>query len=158
MNCLIPFRRRAVSSASPLLARRPTDLFDRVIGDFFGDAFLATPARADGVTWSPALDLDEDETSYTVRVELPGLEAKDVAVELHDGVLSISGEKAEQRSDKEQGASWRERRWGAFRRVVELPAAVVDDSVKATFEKGVLTVALQKAKPSGGRKIAVEAR
>jgi HSP20 family protein len=158
MNCLIPFRHRAAGSASPLLARRPNDLFDRVLGDFFGDAFLAAPARADGATWTPALDLDEDETSYTVRVELPGLDSKEVAVEFHDGVLSISGQKEEQRSDKEHGASWRERRWGSFKRVVELPSAVVDDSVKATFEKGVLTVALQKAKPSGGRKIAVEAR
>jgi len=145
MNCLIPFRRRA-------------DRFDRLVGNLFGDAWLTAPARSDGATWSPALDVDEDETSFTVRVELPGLEAKDVAVELHDGVLTISGQKEEQRSENQGSASWRERRWGSFRRVIELSTAVVDDSVKATFEKGVLTVALQKAKPSGGRKIAVETR
>jgi len=158
MTCLIPFRRRSAGAAAPLLARRPADLFDRMVGDLFGDPWLTPPAHSESATWSPALDVDEDETSYLVRVELPGLDPKDVAVELHDGVLSIAGNKEEQRSDKENGARWHERRWGSFRRVVELPAAVVDDSVKATFEKGVLTVALQKAKPSGGRKIAVETR
>ena len=70
----------------------------------------------------------------------------------------LSGKKEEEHSGKENGTRWTERRYGSFRRALELPTPVVADAVKATADKGVLTVVLPKAKPTSGRKIPVETR
>ncbi|MBL8840183.1 MAG: Hsp20/alpha crystallin family protein [Planctomycetes bacterium] len=162
MDCMIPFRRRAAGSSTAAHSRHPNTLFDRMVNDLFGESWLVVPGRAasdaGAVDWLPALDLKEEEEQITVRVELPGVDAKDVDVELHDDVLVLSGKKEEQHEEKEGGRLWSERRYGAFRRELQLPAPVAADSVKASCAKGVLTVTLQKAKSAAGRKIPVEAR
>jgi HSP20 family protein len=158
MDCLIPFRRRAARSASPVTPARPVDLFDRMFSDFFGDGFAVAPLGREGDAFAPALDVHDEASQYVVRVELPGIDAQDVAIELDGSLLVLSGTKQEEKSGKEDGTSWSERRFGSFRRALELPTPVVAEGVKASSEKGVLTITLPKAKPATGRKIPVESR
>ncbi len=129
-----------------------------MFSDFFGDGFAVAPLARDGDSFAPALDVHDEESQYVVRVELPGIDAKEVALELDGNLLVLSGTKQEEKSGKEDGTRWTERRFGAFRRALELPAPVVADGVKATADKGVLTITLPKAKPATGRRIQVESR
>lgn len=106
----------------------------------------------------PALDLVDDEKSYRLTAELPGLTEKDINVSVSDGALRISGEKKEEEERKENGYLLSERRYGSFERQVSLPADVKSDAIKAQFKDGVLTVTLAKDEksPARPRKIAIE--
>ena len=92
----------------------------------------------------PAIDLTETETGYAITAELPGLNADDITIKTTDGTLSISGEKAEEKEEKEATYHMRERRWGSFQRTVRMPANVDHDKIEASFDKGVLNVSLPK--------------
>ena len=95
-------------------------------------------------TFSPSLDIEESETELTVSAELPGMDEKDLQLDLANDTLTISGEKREEKRDRAKG--WFERSYGSFRRTIPLPCDVQSDKVKAHFKKGVLTVHLPKAK------------
>jgi HSP20 family protein len=92
----------------------------------------------------PAVDLVEKDDEYRISAELPGLDEKNVEVKLSGGVLTISGEKKDEREEKEKGYSFSERRYGAFKRGFRVPDGVDTDKVSASFAKGVLTVVLPK--------------
>jgi HSP20 family protein len=157
MRGLIHFRR---APRSELRELQPfSQLFDRFFVTPFGVA--ATPDAFDGhgdALWAPSIELKETDEGVVVRAELPGVDPKDVDVELDDGRLVLSGRREEREEKKEGETTFSEFRFGSFRRVVELPAPVDAESVKATCEKGVLTVELQKATSSKSRKIPVQAR
>ena len=113
--------------------------------------------RADA-GFAPAIELTENDAQIVVRAELPGVDAKEVELELVENFLVLSGKKEERREQKEGETTRTEFRFGSFRRELELPAQVDGDTVKATCEKGVLTVTLNKSAASKTRKISVEAR
>jgi len=94
----------------------------------------------------PAIDVIEKGESIVVKAELPGMEEKDIDVELSDHMLTISGEKKEEREEgkKEGNYYLSERRYGTFRRSVAVPEGIDKNKVDAAFSKGVLTVTLQK--------------
>jgi HSP20 family protein len=93
---------------------------------------------------APAVEMKETAKSYKITAELPGMEPEDVEVSFEDGMLRIAGEKKEEREENERGYRLSERRYGAFERVVQLPAAADRDGIKAKFKNGVLTVTVQK--------------
>ncbi len=100
--------------------------------------------------WTPAFDIYEDKDNVVVKAELPGMKREEIGVSLHDGSLSISGERKSE--NKYEGAEvYRaERFFGKFQRTVTLPTAVASDKVKAQYQDGILTVTLPKteeAKP-----------
>ena len=107
--------------------------------------------------WSPALDLHEDKDNFTVRAELPGMKKEEIEISLHDGVLSISGERKEVKHD-DSGVHRSERFVGRFQRTLALPSAVDADKVKATYEDGILTVTLPKSEAAKPRQIQVKTR
>lgn len=94
---------------------------------------------------TPAVDLVEKDKEYEITAELPGLDEKNVAVKLSNGSLTISGEKKEEKEEKERDYYLSERRFGAFKRVFRVPEGVDVDKIDASFDKGVLTVHLPKA-------------
>ena len=100
----------------------------------------------------------DDEKAYRLTAELPGLDEKDVEINIADGVLSISGEKKEEEERKEKGFLLSERRYGSFQRQVSLPVDVDPEGIKAQFRDGVLTVTLAKDEKAAARtrKIAIE--
>lgn len=94
---------------------------------------------------SPAVDLVEKDKEYEITAELPGLDEKNVQVKLSDSTLTISGEKKEEREEKERGYHLSERRYGAFRRAFRIPEGVDRERIEASFGKGVLTIKLPKS-------------
>jgi HSP20 family protein len=100
--------------------------------------------------WTPALDVYEDKDSIIVKAEVPGMKREDIDVSLHDGSLSISGERRSQQTQEEAEVYRAERFFGRFQRTVTLPTPVAGDKVKAQYKDGILTVTLPKteeAKP-----------
>jgi HSP20 family protein len=94
-------------------------------------------------TWSPAVNLSEDPDAYLVTVELPGASKNDVSVECHDKVLSIKGEKRDEREEKDEHRHYVERSYGRFTRSFRMPADASEDVV-ASLRDGVLTVRVKK--------------
>jgi HSP20 family protein len=104
----------------------------------------------------PKVDVAETEDSIQVTADLPGLTEKDVDVTLSDGSLVIRGQKEQQKEDKNKNYHRIERSYGAFHRVIDLPAPVDESKVDASFRNGVLTVLLPKTEPSSpGKRIEV---
>ena len=107
--------------------------------------------------FEPRLNLAETEKEFEVTVELPGLKAEEVRVEVKNGELWISGERKEEKEEK--GKTWHrvERHYGEFRRMVPLPTAVDEGKVEARFEGGLLKVVLPKTEEAKARHIEVKA-
>lgn len=134
------------SERSPVLAfqRDINRLFDDFFRDFDTAPGWPLAGRQAGHAFSPAVNVAESEKEVTVTAELPGMDEKDVTVELHDDVLSIRGEKKTEHEEKDKEWHRLEYSYGSFHRVIPLPASVESQKAKAKFAKGVLTVALPK--------------
>jgi HSP20 family protein len=120
---------------------------DRLLERFFGEV---PGADLQSGTWQPRLDMAETKDMLTITAELPGLESKDLDVSVSGDVLTIKGEKKQEKEEKDEQRHIVERSYGAFVRMVRLPIAVAQDKIKASFKNGVLTVSLPKteeAKP-----------
>lgn len=131
----------------------PLGTFTDQINRLFGLA--NRPAESFG-DWSPALDAFEDKDKYTVSIEVPGLKKDDLNVTVHDGVLTISGERKTEKDVKEGTVHRTERYYGKFSRSVSLPAAVRADKVSAAYKDGVLTVEVPKAEEAKPKTIEVK--
>ena len=94
---------------------------------------------------SPSLDICETENELVVTVELPGVEQKDIHVELNNNILTIKGEKKIERTKEGKNYHLVERSTGNFQRSIQIPFTVVESDIQATFNAGVLTVTLPKA-------------
>src|SRR5207302_3013197 len=95
--------------------------------------------------WSPALDLYQSNDNVNAVVELPGMRKEDIEISLHDGTLTISGERKRESSSNGEKAERTERYVGTFRRSIALPTRVDANKVSATYRDGILTVTLPKA-------------
>jgi HSP20 family protein len=129
---------------------RLTDLRDEI--DRLFEAPLAELARTSQILsgWTPAMDVYEDKDNVYVRAELPGMRKEDIDLSLHNGSLSISGERKSEEKHKDAEVYRSERFFGRFQRTVTLPAPVAADRVKAQYQDGILTIMLPKtdeAKP-----------
>jgi HSP20 family protein len=122
-------------------------LFDASFGPFFGSS-----ASFSG--WAPALDVYEDKDQFTVVAELPGFKKEQVEISLHQGALTISGERKQESQDKEEGLR-SERYFGRFQRTVTLPAEVNAERVRATLQDGILKIELPKAEEAKPKQIEV---
>jgi len=105
--------------------------------------------------WTPALDIHEDKDNFVVQAELPGMKREEIEVSLHDGSLSISGERKSEKKFQEAEAYRTERFFGKFQRTVTLPAAVAADKVKAQYKDGILTITLPKSEEAKPKQIDV---
>jgi HSP20 family protein len=105
--------------------------------------------------WGPALDLFEDKDNLVAKVELPGMKKEDIEVSLHEGTLTVAGERKADDQFKDAEAHRLERFYGRFQRSVALPVPVNADAVKANYTDGVLTVILPKAEEAKPKQIAV---
>jgi len=94
--------------------------------------------------FDPDFDISESDHGYDVKAELSGMDEKDVEVTLEDNVLRISGEKKDEKSEKKGKYHISERKFGKFERVLSLPAEVDASKIKATFNKGILSVHIPK--------------
>jgi HSP20 family protein len=129
---------------------------DRVFRDF-ETGFLRTPflrtlpdvesfwRRDLGFDITPAIDIVEKDKTFEVTAELPGLDAKNIDLQLSDGMLTIKGEKQENKEETTKDRHVSERRYGSFRRSLQIPGSVDAGKIEANFKGGVLTVTLPKS-------------
>ncbi len=127
---------------------------DRLFDDFhlglrspFGRSlFDLQPFISRESVWStvPAVDVAETDKTYEITVELPGIDEKNIEVKLADGVLTIKGEKKQEKEEKNKDYYLSERSYGSFQRSFQVPAGVDADKIDAKFNKGVLTLTLPK--------------
>jgi HSP20 family protein len=132
------------------------EMFNNVLGDWTGRMNLFN--RGGMGAFMPIVDVTETAKEIRVTAELPGLDEKDLEVSIQEDSLWIKGEKREEH-EAERGDIYRsERQYGAFERMIPLPAEVDADKIKASFKKGVLRVTLPKTKEaqSSRRVIQVE--
>jgi len=105
--------------------------------------------------WSPALDIYQDKDNVVVKVELPGMKKEEISISMHEGMLSISGERKLEEETKEGETYRRERFYGKFHRTMALPTTVNATKVTAAYKDGVLTVTLPKAEEAKPKQIEV---
>ena len=133
--------------------RREVDrLFDDFAGGIwrspFGRSFFdIEPAlRTQSVlTAIPAVDVTETDKAYDIAAELPGMDEKNIEVKFADGVLTIKGEKREEKEEKNKDYYLSERNFGSFQRSFQVPSGVDTDKIDASLKNGVLTVTLPKS-------------
>lgn len=130
---------------------------DRLFEDFGRPAFsFLNPASA--AVPAPALEFTDGKDGYRLSAELPGLAQDDVEISVADGVLTITGDKKEEKEHKENGYLISERSYGSFRRDVALPTDADAAKITARFKHGVLdvTIGKQADAPPRARKIAID--
>jgi HSP20 family protein len=115
-----------------------------------GAAVDSTPA------WAPALDISERKDAYLITVELPGVALDDLQITTEGSLLTIQGERHFAHDSSEQQFHRVERRYGAFRRSITLPAHVVADAVQATVDNGVLQIVVPKAEEAKPKHVMVQ--
>ncbi len=146
---------KQVERAAAPAAWHPFESLRREVDRLFDDfdrGFLRFPSRSlldIEPFWrrratAPAVDLVEREKDYQITAELPGMEEKDVELQVASGVMTIKGEKKEEKEEKKKDYYLSERRYGAFQRAFSLPDGVDADKIEASFKKGVLTITLPK--------------
>jgi HSP20 family protein len=138
-----PFGRRSLLSGDGY--RDPFSAFRREMDRLF-DEFLTGPSGAamERFEFSPALDLTENDKQVRLRAEIPGVDEKDVEISLEGDMLTIKGEKREERKEEGEHRRLYESAYGSFERDIRLPFEPRDQDVKAEFKNGVLTVTIQK--------------
>ncbi|MEE9421173.1 MAG: Hsp20/alpha crystallin family protein [Desulfatiglandaceae bacterium] len=126
-------------------------LLDRFIGEWDLPALFE-----EGKSWVPAFDISENEKEYVVTAEIPGIDARDLDVTLSDGILTVKGEKKQEKEDKGENYHRVERSYGSFHRSFRIPEKVATEKVDASYKDGVLKLTLLKAETSEPKKIEVK--
>ena len=125
----------------------------------FNTVFDAPPQGGNGGSqvrrWVPAMDLVETDAHFVLRADLPGLREEDVAIELEDSVLTLSGERKAEHEEKQEGFYRVERAFGRFSRSLTLPKGIDPEAVTASFSNGVLEVRIPKPEVRKPRKISI---
>jgi HSP20 family protein len=111
-----------------------------------------------GQTMWPSVDVKETDKAYVVTADLPGLDKKNIDVDLRENVLTISGEKREERTEEGQGRRYAERFFGQFQRSIPFDIEVEPDKVDAELKNGVLTITVPKSPQAKGRTKQIEVR
>lgn len=124
---------------------------DRLFERFFESKWEEFPALGE---WAPRLDVSETKEAMVVKAEIPGMDPKDISVSLQENLLTIKGEKKEEKEERYHRV---ERSYGAFARSVRLPVGVDGSKVNAAFKNGLLTVTLPKTPAAKGSTIPIKA-
>ena len=123
---------------------------NRLFNTLFGDVDTGVAQR-----WVPAMDLVEADDHFVIKADLPGLTEDDVAIEVQDNVLSISGERRAEHEEKDRGWIRVERSFGSFSRSLTLPDNVNADAITASFDHGVLEVSIPKPEERKPRRVQI---
>lgn len=127
--------------------------FDAIFDDFFS----LKPSALFESDWVPSVDVEEDDKAIHVKAEVPGLEEKDLDVSLHNNMLTIKGEKKEEKKEeKGKNRIISERRYGSFSRSISLPEGIKTDKVKAKFKNGILNIEIPKDESVKPKKISID--
>jgi HSP20 family protein len=123
------------------------DRMNRLFRDSYGEGREEALTTS---TFSPAVDVYEDEHNISLKIEVPGIDEKDIDVRIENNILTVHGERKFEKEEKEENYRRVERQYGSFTRTFTLPTTVSAEGVSANYDKGVLNVVLPKkaeAKP-----------
>lgn len=132
--------------------RRMQRDFDRLFNTFFPSE---SEEEGSAVSWTPRLDVIETSEAFEVEMDIPGVEKDDITINVHDGILSISGERASREVEEADNVVRVERNTGRFYRSFSLPTKIDDSKIEASHTNGVLRVRLPKVEESKPRKISI---
>ncbi len=122
---------------------------------FFSDALFRNTAEGTTADWLPVVDIYEQGDSLVVQAELPGLRKDDVSVQVENSVLTLQGERRQEKSVKSEQYHRLERSFGRFTRSFSLPSGIDTKNIRAEFRDGILKVTLPKAEEAKPKKIEV---
>lgn len=160
MNLTLWRKRDPVTHLSPInggLARLRDEMdrtFERMLQEPLA---MVEPKIMRTEGWIPPLDVAETETELTIRAEVPGIATKDLDISVSGGMLTIAGKKEEQDEKKGEDFYQCERRFGSFRRVIDLPETVDPDKITAESDNGVLTIRAAKKPGAKAKHVEVKA-
>jgi HSP20 family protein len=125
------------------------DEMNRLFDDFFGRSPgsigpISKQEWTEGV-WTPSVDVSESKDNVIINVEIPGMSKDDVKVSVQDNVLTLSGERKQEKEEKDTSYHRIERSYGSFSRSFTLPTSVQPDKVKASYKDGILKIVLPKS-------------
>ncbi len=126
---------------------------DRIWNSFFEGGMVR---GEDGGEWLPSLDVAETKNEFVVKAEVPGLDPKDIDISLSDGLLTIKGEKKQEKEEKEENYHLVERSYGSFTRSIRLPKEIQSDKINASYKNGVLKVVLPKSEEAKQKEIKIK--
>jgi len=143
----------------PWRMSREVDLFRRAVDDIMRDFFDWRPQFPSfgEDAWVPSLDLSETDKEFIVRAELPGVDPKEIEVTVNRDLLTIRGDRRQEREEKDENFRRVERFYGSFCRSLRLPSEVRADEAEASYDKGVLRIRLPKSPEYVPTKIQVKA-
>jgi len=119
------------------------DEMNRLFDDFFGRP-ITRPEWAEAA-WCPCVDVSETKDDVIINTEIPGMSKDDVKVSVQDNILTLSGEKKQEKVEKDANYHRMERSYGSFSRSFTLPTSVQPDKVKANYKDGILRITLPKS-------------
>ncbi len=128
--------------------RTKADPFTQIARDFFG-----VPLTRDTATHTPRFDFIETDENYRLQADLPGIAEENLEITVHEGVLSVSGTRAEESTEEGVNFLVRERQYGSFERRLKLPKDANAEQVQAKLEAGVLAITIAKKAEHKARKI-----
>lgn len=137
------------------LYRKPGSIrneIDNLLHEFFGGPIHTGPLVGE---WLPAADITENEDKIFVKMELPGIEEKDIDLSICGNVLTIRGEKKHVKEDKAENHYFGDRYYGSFRRTFQLPADIDPDKAEVSFNIGVLKISVPKVDEAKTKKIEI---
>ena len=143
---LIPWR-RAERDVFDLLRSEFEDMWDPFFGHW--------PRLRLTERFCPCVDVSETEKDMIIKAEIPGIDAKDIDITLKDGLLSIKGEKKQEKEEKDEHYRRTERYYGSFTRNLRLPYEVEEDKIKADYKEGVLTIKVPKTEKAKEKHIKI---
>lgn len=135
---------------------REMDTLQREMNRLFDSLTPAADRAGNGVAFVPAAEMEETHDAIHLKLEIPGMEAKDLDVQVTAEAVAISGERRSETKTEEKGMTRSEFRYGSFRRVIPLPTRVQNDSVQAEYKNGVLHLNLPKAEAEKNRVVKVQ--
>ncbi len=132
--------------------RRPYSLFSQIMDDFF-DEMVFPEVPQEGIMAAPKIDLIDKENHFVLQAEIPGIDKKDIEIELLEDSITIKGEKRLNNEQKEGKYYYRESSYGKFMRQIPFPEKVNTEQAKACYENGLLKIELPKSEISKARKL-----
>ena len=144
----------------PSLWRKKDSLIGPSMDDFIEKFLYGWPnyERNAELTWIPRVDVNETDKEIVLDVEIPGIDKKDIKVEVKDNTLSISGERNQEKKTENAESSRIECHYGKFERTFTLPDTVLTDTVSAKYKDGILILTLPKTEKAKPKEIAVEVK
>lgn len=123
---------------------REVETLQRQMNRLFDELIPTTREAGNGITFAPSVEIEDTPDAIHLKLEVPGIDAKDLDIQVSADAVSITGERKMETKKEEKGVTRTEFRYGNFQRVITLPARVQNDKVKAQYKDGILNLTLPK--------------